>query len=181
MYEGTNGATSWGCGFSNTRDTHNEPFGVGVWPVPDNLHVVVGDGRNHNSPVHSPAQGPPRGLCLAIRRGIHQVKQRQILEAIQPVKQRWVRLLKRLLKRRAIQRRIRLAIQVTTQVATQVPTHVPTQVATQFSIRRKTRPEIRGDTWRKSESKKQRLPSAETAPLNRSLDAVGTAPKVALA
>jgi hypothetical protein len=147
MYKGTSRVTFWGCGSSNTGDTHNEPFRAGVWPVPDNLHVVVGHGRNHNSPVHSSAQGPPRGLCLAIRREIHQAIQLPILEAIQPAKQRRIRLPKRLLKRRAIQRRIRLAIQVTTQVAIQAQTHVPTQRATQSSMR----PAIRRDVLRETQ------------------------------
>ena len=119
-------------------------------------YVVARHGWNHHFAVHSSAQGPPRGLCVAIRREIHRVVQLPILQATQPMKQRWVRLLKRLLKRRAIQRRVRLAIQVTTQVAIQVQTHVPTQRATQVSIRRKTRRRIQGDTrpktWRKTRS-----------------------------
>jgi hypothetical protein len=120
-------------------------------PVARSLYVVVRHSRNHNSPVHSSAQGPPRGLCLAIRRGIHRVKQLAILEAIQPAKQRRVRLPKRLLKRRAVQRRMRLAIQVATQVATHVQTHVPTQRATQLSIHRRTRRRIRGDIRRETQ------------------------------
>jgi hypothetical protein len=148
----------------NTPDTHNEPFRARVWPVPDNLYVVVRHGRNHNSPVHSSAQGPPRGLCLAIRREIHQVKQRPILQAIQPAKQRRIRLPKRLLKRRAIQRRIRLAIQVTIQVAIHAQTPVRTQRATQVSIRRTIRREIRGEIRRETQGVSRR---AFTAALSR--------------
>ena len=98
-------------------------------------YVVARHGWNHHFAVHSSAQGPPRGLCVAIRREIHRVVQLPILQATQPMKQRWVRLLKRLLKRRATRRGMRLAIQVTTQVAIHAPTRVPTQVATQSSIR----------------------------------------------
>jgi hypothetical protein len=96
---------------------------------------VVRHGRNHYFPVHSSAQGPPRGLCLAIRREIPQVVQRWILQAIQPAKQRRDRLLKRLLKRRAIQRRMQPKVQVKVEVEIQAETHVPTQRTTQSNIR----------------------------------------------
>jgi len=32
-----------------------------VWPVPDNLYVVVGEGQNHNSPMEWAEEGLPRG------------------------------------------------------------------------------------------------------------------------
>ena len=57
MDEETNHVTFWGCGFSNTGDTHNEPYRASVWPVPDNLYVVVRHSRNHNSPVEWANQG----------------------------------------------------------------------------------------------------------------------------
>ena len=116
-------------------------------PTPDLL-------RNLHFPVHSSAQGPPRGLCLAIRREIHQVMQLPILQAMQRGKQRRVRLLKRLLKRRAIQRRIQPRIQVEIKVETQVPTYVPTRRATQVRIRadihREIRRRIQGDVRRET-------------------------------
>jgi len=62
MYKGTSRVTFWGCGSSNTCDTHNEPFRASVWPVPDNLYVVVRPGWNHNSPVEGANQGLPPGL-----------------------------------------------------------------------------------------------------------------------
>jgi len=61
MYEGTSRFTSGGCGFSNTGDTHNEPFRASVWPVPDSLYVVVTHDRNHNSPAQCTSQGLPGG------------------------------------------------------------------------------------------------------------------------
>ena len=105
------------------------------WPVPDNLHVVVRHGRNHNSPVHSPAQGPLRGLCLAKRRENHQIVQPARFQAPQPMKQRRLRLPKRLPKRRAVQRGIEDKVEVKVEVEIQAKTRAPTPVATQFSIR----------------------------------------------
>jgi len=61
-YEGTSDVTSWGGGSSNTGDTHNEPFRASVWPVPDNLYVVVGYGPRHNFPMEWVNQGLPPGL-----------------------------------------------------------------------------------------------------------------------
>jgi len=102
--------------------------------VPVTLSVVSGPGLSHYFPVHPSAHGPPRGPCLAIRREIHQVKQRPLLQAVQPVKQRRFRLPKRRLKRRAILRRIRPKVQVEVEVEIQAETQVPTPVATQSSI-----------------------------------------------
>jgi hypothetical protein len=90
---------------------------------------------DHNSTAHPSAHGPPRGLCRAIRRETNQATQLPLLQAIQLVKQRRVRLLKRLLKRRAVQRRLRLVIRVAMQVAIQVRTQAPTQRTTRFGIR----------------------------------------------
>ena len=41
--------------------THSEPFRASVWPVPDNLYVVVGYSPGHNSPVEWMNQGLPPG------------------------------------------------------------------------------------------------------------------------
>jgi len=142
---------------------------AGPW-VAGNLHVVVGDGRNHNSPVHSSAQGPPRGLCLAIRREIHQAMQLLILQAIQPGKQRRVRLLKRLLKRRAIQRRIQPGIQVEIKVEIQVEVQVEVQVEMQLIIRPSKRREIRGEVRRTSRVGTCALVPDSTASASRSFD-----------
>ena len=97
-------------------------------------------------PVEWATQGPPRGLYFAIRREIHQVVQRRILQAIQPAKQRRDWLLKRLLKRRAVQRWMRPEVQVKVKVEIQEQTHVPMQVATQFSIRSDEHREILRET-----------------------------------
>jgi len=61
MYESTSRVAFGGCGSSNTGDTHNEPFRASVWPVPDNLHLVVGYGPRHNSPVEWVEEGLPGG------------------------------------------------------------------------------------------------------------------------
>ncbi len=122
---------------------------VSSWRASQQRHTThrLEAARNHHFPVESSAHGPPRGLYLAIRREIHQVVQLPILQATQPMKQRWVRLLKRLLKRPAIQRRIRPRIQVEVKVEIQEQTHVPTQHAIQSSIR----PDIRRDILRETQ------------------------------
>ena len=105
--------------------------------------------RNPNSVGEWAAHRPLPLLYLQIPREIHQVVQQQPLEAVQPVKQRRIRLLKRLLKRRAIQRRIEGKVEVKVEVEIQAKTHVPTQRTTPVSIHRRIRSGIRGDLRRK--------------------------------
>jgi hypothetical protein len=62
MDVGTSHVTSWGCGFTNTGDTRSESLRASAGPVPDNLYVVVGHSRSHNSPVEWAEEGLPRGL-----------------------------------------------------------------------------------------------------------------------
>jgi hypothetical protein len=119
--------------------------------VADNLHVVVGHSLNHYFPVHSSAHGPPRGLCLTIRREIHQILQLSVLEILQRAKQQRVRLLERLLEQRSVQRRLQPGVQVEVKVEIQARTRAPTQVAIQVSIRRKIRPGMRGEIGRETE------------------------------
>ena len=59
--ERTSDVTFRGCGFTNTDDTHNRPPRASVRPVRDNLYVVVGHSRSHNSAVGWSAPRLPRG------------------------------------------------------------------------------------------------------------------------
>jgi hypothetical protein len=104
------------------------------------LYVVVRRAGDHNSPVHSSAHRPPRGLGLAVGRSIHPARQRPIPEAIQPARQRRVRLLKRLperlLEQRAVQHRIQHKVQVEVEVEIQAKTPVTTPVRIRPDVRR---------------------------------------------
>jgi hypothetical protein len=104
------------------------------------LHIVIRFSKpdllkNPHFPVHSSAQGPPRGLCLTVQLSRHQSLQRPVLETRNRRVRRCVGLLERLLERLCVQLRILRQIRPAKQLATQVPKRVPTPVATQFSIR----------------------------------------------
>ena len=109
-------------------------------PTPDLL-------KNLHFPVHSSAQGPPRGLCPATQVSKCQNLQRPRLRTRNRRVRRGIGLLERLLEqpceRLLFQRGTRLA----KQLAIQVQTQVPTQVATQFSIR----PDVRRDILRETQ------------------------------
>jgi len=113
-------------------------------PTPDLL-------KNLHFPVHSSAQGPPRGLCPATQVSKCQNLQRPRLRTRNRRVRRGIGLLERLLEqpceRLLFQRGTRLA----KQLAIQVQTQVPTQVAIQVSIHRTTRRGIRGDIRRETQ------------------------------
>ena len=133
-------------GLENRGDTVSDSWRASG-QLPSIYMWGVGRGPRHYFPGEWAAHRPLPLLYLQIPREIHQVVQQQTLEAVQPAKQRRVRLLKRLLKRRAIQRNLRLVTRVTTQVAIQVQMHVPTQRAIQSSIR----PDVHRDILRETQ------------------------------
>jgi hypothetical protein len=128
-------------------------------------------GPRHDFPVESSAHPLPRGLCLAMRREIHQVIQRPILQATWLAKQRRVRFIKRLLEQCAVQRRERLVTRAAMQVAIQVQTQVPTQRTTQSNVG----PDVHRDILRETRGAFQRalcqgFAAAMTAAFARAAD-----------
>ena len=103
-----------------------------MWQVADNLYVVVGHGRNHNSPVEWAARRPLPRLHLPIRHEVQRNLELAELQVEQHAERQLERLQEQLLELLVIQLREQLRIQAKVKLQIQVQTHVLVQVATRL-------------------------------------------------